>query len=88
MVYKLILKDGEQTGKYSDKKSPGLVAKAMMKVIFQKTGHKQKEIKFINDRTGKQYTYKAKIIKLERPRTVIINKKKFLQRYDIFTERI
>lgn len=88
MVYRIILKDGELTGKYSDKKSPGLVARAIMKVIFQKTGATSKEIKFKNDRNGKLYTYRAKIIKLERPRTVVIKGKKFLQKYDIFAERI
>lgn len=84
----MILKDGELTGSYSDKKSPALVAKAMMRVLFQKTGVKQKDIKFKNMETGQNYTYKGRIIELEIPVNIVINKKKFKKLYEIFVERI
>lgn len=87
-MYQIILKDGELTGEYSSKKSPSLVAKAIMRVIYQKTGARTKDIRFKNLENGKEYSYKGRIIELERPTNIIINGKKFLKKYQIFVERI
>jgi hypothetical protein len=88
MVYKLILKDGEHVGSYSDKKSPALVAKAMMRVIHQKTGKLASDIRFINNKTKQEYTYKGRLIELDEPRIININGKKFEQMYNIHVERV
>lgn len=88
MVYKLILNDGELVGSYSDKKSPALVAKAMMRVIFQKTGRTASDIRFINSKTKQEYTYKGKLIELINPKTINIKGKKFNKLYNISVERI
>ena len=87
-MYQIIMKDGGLTGEYSEKKSPSLVAKAIMRVLYQKTGIKNKEIRFKNLKNGKEYTYKARIIELERPTNINIGNKKFLKKYSIFVERI
>lgn len=88
MVYKLILKDGELVGNYSDKKSPALVAKAMMRVIYQKTGKLASDIRFINVKTKQEYTYKGKLIPIENPKIINIKGKKFNKLYNILVERI
>lgn len=87
-MYQIIMKDGGLTGEYSEKKSPSLVAKAIMRVLFQKTGIKNKEIRFKNTRNGNEYTYKARILELERPRNISIGSKVFKKKYEIFVERI
>ena len=86
-MYQIILKDGSMTGEYSDKKSPAEVARAIMKTLHIKTGVKTKEIRFKNIKTGREYTYNAHIVILERPITIHIKGKKFLEKYKIFVKR-
>jgi len=87
-MFQIILKDGELAGEYSSKKSPSLVAKAIMRVIYQKTKIKNKEIRFKDLTNGKEYTYKARILELEKPKKIIIKDKTFLKKYEIFVDRI
>lgn len=82
------MKDGNLTGEYSSKKSPSLVAKAIMRVLFLKTGARNKEIRFKNLDNEKEYSYKARIIELENPKVIDINGRKFERKYKIFVERI
>lgn len=87
-MFQIIMKDGNLTGEYSSKKSPALVAKAIMRVLFQKTGIKNKEIRFKDIKTGKEYTYKARIIILENQKNIKIGNKEFKKKYEIIVERI
>ncbi len=87
-MYQIIMKNGELTGEYSEKKSPSLVAKAIMRVLYQKTGIRNKEIRFKNIKTGQEYSYKARIIVLENPNNIKIGDKTFKEKYKIFVERI
>lgn len=87
-MYQIIRKDGSLTGEYSSKKSPALVAQAIMRVLYQKTGVTNKEIRFKNIVNGKEYTYKGRVIVLETPRNIKIGDKIFKKKYEIIVERI
>ena len=91
MVYKIILEDGDHIGHYSDKKCPSEVAKAAMRVIYNKTDGDKKDgdINFFNTITKREYTYRTEIEELEEPQTIIIaGNKKFSKKYIIKTKRI
>jgi hypothetical protein len=88
MPYRILLEDGESIGNYSDSKSPAQVAKSAMKIIYQKTGKTEKDINFYNTRTKKEYTYRSKIKKLEKPKEILIKGKKFYIKFDVIVKRI
>jgi len=88
MVYKIILKDGEVIGKYSDNKSPAQVAKAMMRTIYKDSGRTEADINFLNTRTQKVYTYRSSIYQLSRPIIKYIMGKPIEIHYTIKTQKI
>lgn len=88
MVYKIVIEDGSMIGKYSDKKTPGEVAKSAMKVIYNKTKRQEANIKIYNTKTKKYYTYKSSIRMLDTPIYKKIGDNEFMIKYKVENIRI
>ena len=91
MTYKILLDDGTEVGHYRSTKSPGQVAKAVIKTIYVQNGLKgtyRKDVTFINNRTHRTYTYDTKIEPLANPIVKKIGNNTFVERYRIDVKRI
>jgi len=91
MTYKIVLDSGEEVGHYRSTKSPGQVAKAIIKTIYVQNnlkGSYRKIVVFKNNRTHRTYTYDAFIEPLARPIVKKIGNSSFAQRYNIIVKRV
>lgn len=91
MTYKIILDDGSEIGHYKSTKSPGQVAKAIIKTIYVQNklkGPFKKVVVFYNNRTHRTYTYNCFIQPRTKPITKKIGSSTFVERYQIDVKRV
>lgn len=88
MTYSILLSDGEQLGRYSTAKAPKAAAKAAVKQLYIKTGKKNGTIRFQNNKTKKEYTYKFIVDEYRNPIQKTIGKNTFYEKYRINVERV